>query len=157
MRKVLQRFFAGCFFAAFLSSPVVAQVVAQQVSTPIIVHLQHSTDNLHAAKMALGFARTLKQQGADVTLLLTLEGARLADENQPIDMVWGKAAGQHVKATTIGDDFQAFVDAGGKVGVCTHCAAAAGCELKRLRKGAKIMSMDEMAKLVMSSGKILSY
>ncbi|HSF30385.1 MAG TPA: hypothetical protein VLK82_07930 [Candidatus Tectomicrobia bacterium] len=45
----------------------------------IVVHPKHYTDDLHAVFMALGIAGLMQGKGAQVTLMLDLEGVRLAD------------------------------------------------------------------------------
>ncbi len=130
-----------------------------------VVHLKHFTDDLHAAKMALGFANEFVKQGAKTTLLLSLEGVRLVDKSQPINMSWGligpsdakHASGHGGGMQTMEGQYESFVKAGGKVLACPHCAASAGCEVKRLRDGAKFSGMDEMTALLLQADVVLDY
>ncbi len=48
----------------------------------IVVHLSHYADDSHAAMMAVHFAQYLQEHGADVTLMLDVDGVRLADKSQ---------------------------------------------------------------------------
>jgi predicted peroxiredoxin len=116
----------------------------------IVVHLKHYTDNLHAALMALTIAEHVQSKGAQVTLMLDLEGVRLADARQPLDLQWGQA-GTAAKA------YDAFVKAGGKVMVCRHCAMAAGLDEKSLRPGAQMAQEGGLADLIMAAHKVLDY
>lgn len=144
---------------------VSVQAAEPSASKNAVVHLKHFTDDLHAAKMALGFANEFARQGAKTTLLLSLEGVRLADKKQPINMSWGLvgASGQshgggHGSAPqTLEDLYTSFVKAGGKVLVCPHCAASAGCELKQLRDGAKTTAMNDMAAVLLDADLVLDY
>lgn len=130
-----------------------------------VVHLKHFTNDLHAAKMALGFANEFVRKGAKTTLLLSLEGVRLVDKNQPINMNWGLAGASEQKhgsghaggMQTIEGQYESFVKAGGRVLACPHCSAAAGCEAKKLRDGAKFSPMDEMAALLLDADVVLDY
>lgn len=116
----------------------------------VVVHLTHFTDNLHAAKMAIGLAGKMQMMGADVTLLLDLEGVRLADKNTPQDLVWG--AGEPISKS-----YDAFVKAGGKVLLCPHCAHHAGIAATGLRPGARIGKEDELASVLLAAAKVLDY
>lgn len=84
-----------------------------------MVHLSRTTDNLHAVKMAVHLAGMMQGMGAEVTLLLDMEGVRLADARQPGDLVWGKEE-------PISKELAAFVKAGGKMLLCPHCSEQAG-------------------------------
>jgi len=128
-----------------------------------VVHLKHMTTDLHAVKMALGFANGFIAAGADTTLVLSLEGVRLVDKNQPIRMTWGLvgAAGNmgkgHGPTDSIEDSYHAFVKAGGKVMACPGCSKAAGCEVKALREGARIATFEEIAKVFLEADTSVDY
>ena len=129
-----------------LSGPALAQEGKQK----IVVHLSHFTDDLHAAFMAVKLAGAMKDKGADVTLFVDLEGARLADARQPQDMRWG-----HSDALSV--YYAALIKKGGRVLVCPHCAKAAGLTADSLRDGAKIGNEGEVAALLLAADKILDY
>ena len=118
----------------------------------IVVHLQHGTDDLHAALMALKVANGLLQKGARVTLLLTQEGVRIADTRQPLDLRWGMGN------MTLGDLYEEFLKAGGKVRVCPLCAEAVGLTANSLRQGAEFaQGNDDIPSLVLAADKILDF
>lgn len=117
----------------------------------IVVRLGHYTDDLHAASMAVGMAKTLQERGQKVTLMLTLEGVRLADIRTPQDLRWGH-----------GDDiakaYSAFIEAGGEVIVCPHCANAAGFDEKSLRPGARMARQgNDLADVIIAADKVLDF
>ena len=128
-----------------------------------VVHLKHMTTDLHAVKMALGFANGFLAAGAETTLVLSLEGVRLVDKNQPIRMTWGLvgSAGHmgkgHGSSDTIEDSYNAFVKAGGKVLACPGCSKSAGCEVKALRDGAKIAAFEDIARIFLESDTTVDY
>jgi predicted peroxiredoxin len=131
-------------------------------SKKAVVHLKHMTTDLHAVKMALSFANGFLKAGADTTLVLSLEGVRLVDKNQPITMTWGLAGpAGHMGATgkqdTIETSYEDFVKNGGKVLVCPGCSKAAGCELKQLRNGAKIAPFEDIAKVFLEADTTVDY
>jgi predicted peroxiredoxin len=96
----------------------------------IVVCLGHYTDDLHAAPMAVSFAKTMQERGQKVTLMLTLEGVRLADARTPQDLRW-----EH--GEDIAKAYDGFRKAGGDIIVCPHCAEAVGIDEKSLRPGAR--------------------
>lgn len=146
---------AGVFLGGLLSlvGPSITQAAPADsaASQRVVVHLSHSTDDLHAAFMALKLAMAMQEKGAQVTLLVDLEGVRVADARQPNDLVWGHGE-------PLSTYYDAFVKAGGKVLVCPHCAAAAGLEAKSLRPGAQIAKdPGELATVLMAAERILDY
>jgi predicted peroxiredoxin len=116
----------------------------------VTIHLSHFSDDLHAVNMALKLGTVLQDKGSRVTLFVDLEGVRLADSRQPLDLRWGTTA-------PIGELYKGFVDAGGRVLVCPHCAAAVGLEASSLRSGATLGTNESIAELLQSAAKILDY
>jgi len=139
-----------CVVVALALSGLAGPALAQAGQQKIVVHLSHFTDDLHAAFMAVKLAGAMREKGADVTLFVDLEGARLADTRQPQDMRWG-----HSDALSV--HYAALIKKGGRVLVCPHCAKAAGVTADSLRDGAKIGSEGEVADLLMAADKILDY
>jgi predicted peroxiredoxin len=93
---------------AFGRTAAIAQTPVKQ---KVVVHLKHYTDNLHAVKMGVHLAYMMQKLGAEVTLLLDLEGVRLASTKEPQALVWGKG-------DPISKEYDAFVKAGGDVLLC---------------------------------------
>jgi predicted peroxiredoxin len=124
-----------------------AQTVAKQ---KVIVHLTHYTDNLHAVSMAVHLAQMMQTTGADVTLLLDLDGVRLASTKETQNLVWGKGE-------PISKEYDAFVKAGGRVLLCPHCSENAGITERDLRPGARIGKHGELPKTILAANKVLDY
>lgn len=130
-------------------SPATTQNSTARAPERIIVHMKHYTDDLHAAYMAMQLAERLQSRGADVTLLLDLDGARFAD-----------AEGAGIRDTrdrNFSERYGAFVQGGGRGLVCRHCAHLFQVAPDRLRKNMKLASMDEIAGAVISADKIIEY
>lgn len=156
MRR-LARLIAGSFLsmAALVSVPIPQAAAAPAAAQPasksrVVVHLSHFTDNLHAAVMAVQLAGMLQSKGAQVTLVLDVEGARLADPRQPMDLRWGPNE-------ELGKLLATFLGAGGKALVCPHCAQAVGIEAKGLRQGIRIGTHDEMTDTLLQADRIIDY
>ncbi len=145
---------AGGLFAAIphlrTGDPAYA-AAAQDQPKRVVVHLTHTTDDLHAAFMALKLARVMQSTGASVHLFVDLEGARVADKRVPGDLRWGP---DH---TTLGELYDALVKAGGTVVVCPHCARAAGLDEANLRPGARIGTLEEIGQILMEADLIMDY
>jgi sulfur relay (sulfurtransferase) complex TusBCD TusD component (DsrE family) len=137
-------------FAAPSAVPL-AQAEPVAPAQRVVVHLSHATDDLHAPFMALKLAQAMQEKGAQVTLLLDLEGVRVADTRQPNDMHWGSGE-------PLASHYNGFIKAGGKVLVCPHCASAVGLDMKSLRPGAQIAKdIGELAAVLIAADKILDY
>jgi predicted peroxiredoxin len=116
----------------------------------VVVHLTHYTDQLHAVKMAVHLAHAMQTMGAEVTLLLDLEGVRLASTKEPQSLIWGKG-------DPISVEYEALVKAGGRVLLCPHCAEHAGITERDLRPGAQLGREGALAKTVLAADKVLDY
>lgn len=140
-------------FAAILSSGDVVRSAQHGDDQNVVVHLSNYTADLHAAFMALKLANAMQEAGAEVTVFLDLEGVRLADAGAPLDVMWGTA---HVP---LSKHYETFVEGGGKVILCPHCAAAVGLEQADLREGATIGVPDDQTipKMLLAADKILDY
>jgi predicted peroxiredoxin len=117
----------------------------------IVIRLGHYTDDLHAAGMAVKFAKNLQERGQKVTLMLTLAGVRLADTRTPQDLKWGHG-------DEIGKDYEGFRKAGGEIIVCPHCAEAAGIDEKSLRPGARFAKEgDDLVDVLIAADKVIDF
>lgn len=132
---------------AMVCGPVHAQSAARQ---KVVVHLTHYTDNLHAVTMAVHLAHMMQTKGAEVTLVLDLEGVRLADNRQPLDLVWGKGE-------PVAKEVTAFVKAGGHILLCPHCSEYAAITAANLRPGARIAKEGELPDTILAADKVLDY
>lgn len=147
VKQLLKVLPAILLFASFAVAPAQAQAPAKQKKQKVVVHLTRFSDDLHAVKMAVHLAARLQARGAEVTMLLDLEGVRLADTRQPIDLIWGKG-------DPISSELEEFVKAGGKMMLCPHCAEHNGITPATLRPGASIGPIGE---LILAADKILDY
>ncbi len=114
----------------------------------VLIHLSSYSDNLHTVSMALKIGQMLASNDTSVTLFLDLEGVRLADKKQPQNLVWGMG-------DSIEKLYLAYINAGGAVLVCPHCAKAAG--VVDLRDGAVISSEQSLLMAISNADKILDY
>ena len=122
----------------------------QPESKPVVVHLSKFTNDLHAVSMALKLGTGMQEKGASVSLFLDLDGVRLVDKRQPVDLAWG-----HGKS--VGELFEKFVKAGGKTLACPHCAHAAGLTKENLRPNAEIAEEGQVVDVMLNADKILDY
>ncbi|HIK27356.1 MAG: DsrE family protein [Oscillatoriaceae bacterium SKW80] len=130
----------------------VAQSQTRGDGQNIIIHLTHSTDDLHAAFMALKLGTNLQKRGAQVMLVLTLEGVRIASRNQPLDLRWGNSP------MTLVQMYDDFVAAGGKVMVCPVCAEAVGITAANLRNGAQLAQENQdIPNLILAADKVIDF
>lgn len=127
--------------------PAAAQPAPKQ---KVVVHLTHYTDNLHAVKMAVHLAYMMQTMGAEVTMLLDLEGVRLGNKRESQNLAWGKG-------DPISKEFEAFVKAGGRLLLCPHCSEHAGITESDLRPGARIGKDGGLAKAILAADKVLDY
>ena len=132
-----------------LSFPAFA--FAEDAPAKIGVHIGHATDDLHSASMGLSLARMLQKKGATVSVFLDREGVRLADDDIPKSLSWGK------KADPVAALLADFVEAGGRVLLCPHCAEMAGIEADDLVEGARLASEADVAQLFMAADKVIDY
>ncbi len=98
--------------------------------------------------MGLSLANMLQKEGAQVTVFLDREGVRLADQTQ--------------KALAYADSdaeslYEEFVDEGGEVVVCPHCAELAGVEESQLRDGSMFGTSDSIASMFMDADLVIDY
>jgi len=134
-------------------SQVFADDVAADTNKPqqAVVHLSHFTDDLHRCFMAVKLGTLMQKSGAQVTLFLDLEGVRLAERRQTLDMTWGS------NPTTLAEHYKNFTGAGGKVLLCPHCAHSAHLGDMSLKQNAEIASEQVLGKMLMDADKILDY
>ncbi|HWQ56010.1 MAG TPA: DsrE family protein [Bryobacteraceae bacterium] len=95
-------------------------------------------------------ARQMQSMGAEGTMLLDLEGVRLANTRETQNLIWGKGE-------PISGEYETFVKAGGQVLLCEHCAAHAGITAATLRPGARIAKEGELARTILAAEKVIDY
>jgi predicted peroxiredoxin len=147
--KLIKTFLPALLTSFLVFAPLHSVYSADAVAQKVLIKMDHGTDDLHSAFMALKIGKMLADKKQDVTLFLNLEAVRLVDENQPMDLAWG------MSDMTVAKIFNAYVKAGGKVLVCPHCAKVAG--VKKLRNGARIATESEVAQIFIDADKVITY
>ncbi len=157
--SITRPFFLGLLSAALAACPLVAgcaSVIAPQAyaqtaeKQDIVVHLGSFTNDLHSAFMAFSLATNLQKHGAKVTVFLDREGVRLADARERGDLTWGDSGGTSSAMTE-------FVQAGGVVLLCPHCASLAGIEATNVRPGARMATHEEVATIFLAADKVIDF
>ena len=160
--SITRSFSLGVFLAALAACPLAAGCAsmvtpAAYAQTPqvaqkqdVVVHLGSFTNDLHSAFMAFSLATNLQKHGASVTVFLDREGVRLADVRERGDLTWGDSGGTSAAMAE-------FVQAGGKVVVCPHCASLAGIEADNIRPGARLATHEEVATIFLSADKVIDF
>ncbi|HWA98335.1 MAG TPA: hypothetical protein VG713_07575 [Pirellulales bacterium] len=123
----------------------------------IVVHLTESEGEnaLHSALMAFGLATALQKQSATVTVMLDSEAPSLVKASWADRSLYKSRREQ--SPMTLGRAIKGFVDAGGTIVLCPHCAASCGCDTKNITTGAKLGQQGELARVVLEANKILDY
>jgi len=117
----------------------------------VVIHLSHFTDDLHRCFMALKVANLMQSHGAQVTIFLDLEGVRLAERRQKLDLQWG------VKSPPLSEYYEEFTEAGGKLVICPHCAKSARLGDMGLKKMAEIGTMKRIGEMLIEADKVMDY
>ena len=122
--------------------------LAEDAQKNIVVHIGQYTNDLHSATMGLGLAGTLQGAGAQVTIFADREAVRLGDKGHPL-LIYGDS--------DLDELLSSFLDGGGSVLVCPHCARLGGVEPDELRDGFKMATPESIAELFMNADTVISY
>lgn len=114
----------------------------------VVVHIGQYSNDLHSMAMGLGLADNLQKSGADVTIFLDREAVRIADRGQPF-LVYGDTDTEALMTS--------FIDGGGDVVVCPHCAELGGVERAELRSGMSLGTMQSIAQLFLAADVVIDY
>jgi sulfur relay (sulfurtransferase) complex TusBCD TusD component (DsrE family) len=122
--------------------------LAQEAKKNVVVHIGQYSNDLHSATMGVSLAHQLQEAGAQVTVFVDREAVRMGEQGQPL--------------LTYGDsDLDAllsnYLDGGGSVLVCPHCAELGGVELSELRDGFEMGTREAIAELFMNADTVISY
>ena len=101
--------------------------------------------------MALKTANLMQEFGADVTIFLDLEGVRLAERRQKLDLTWGS------NSPPLSEYYDEFIEGGGKIILCPHCAKSARIGDMGLKKMAEIGTMPVLGKMLIEADKVMDY
>jgi predicted peroxiredoxin len=86
-----------------------------------------------------------------VTIFLDLEGVRLAERRQLLNLTWG------ADSPPLSEHYDNFINAGGKVVLCPHCAKSARIGDRALKRNAELATMPSLEKILMEADKIMDY
>jgi sulfur relay (sulfurtransferase) complex TusBCD TusD component (DsrE family) len=140
----------GALLAALvLSAPLQAQATdAARAEKHVVVHIGQYSNDLHSAAMGLSLAGMLKEAGAEVTVFLDREAVRMADTGQPL-LQYGDSDTAAL--------MQGFIEAGGRVVVCPHCAELGGVAADALRDGTEMGTKESIAALFLDADTVVDY
>ena len=122
--------------------------LAQDAEKNVVVHIGQYTNDLHSATMGIGLAGNLQEAGAQVTIFVDREAVRLGDEGHPL-LIYGDS--------DLDELLSSFLDGGGSVLVCPHCAELGGVTAEELRSGFSMGTREAIAELFMNADTVISY
>lgn len=122
--------------------------LAQDAPKDVVVHLGQYTNDLHSATMGIGLADNLQEAGARVTIFVDREAVRMGDEGHPL-LIYGDSDLEALLSS--------FLEGGGSVLVCPHCAELGGVAADELRSGFTMGTQEAIAKLFMNADIVISY
>lgn len=129
----------------------VPALAAQNTPQNILIKVGNGTNDLHPPFMAFKIGKLLLERNQKVTVFLNLEAVRLADKGQPLNLKWG------ISRKDLLGLFEGFVQKGGRIVICPHCARAAGVKQENLRSGAIFGNETIMADLFLHADKVIDY
>jgi len=122
--------------------------LAQDAEKSIVVHIGQYSNDLHSATMGVSLAGKLQEAGAEVTLFIDREAVRMGDRGQPL-LRYGDSDLDALLSN--------YLDSGGSVLVCPHCAELGGVEPGELRSGFTMGTPESIAALFMNADTVISY
>ena len=117
----------------------------------ILINLKSGSQNLHAMFMAVKIGSMLLEKKQSVTIFSNMEGVRLVDSRQPLNLTFGQGK------QSLDVIYSKFIKLGGKVVVCSPCASAIGLTSKYLRKGSTLGTADSVSQAIIKADKVLDY
>ena len=133
---------------ALMSMLAPSTVLAEDAEKNVVVHIGQYTNDLHSATMGLGLAGRLQEAGAKVTVFADREAVRLGDKGHPL-LIYGDS--------DLDELLSSFLDGGGSVLICPHCARLGGVEPDELRDGFKMATPVSIGELFMNADTVISY
>ena len=121
MWRGLMRAVAVLTLVGGLSAPALAQ------DEPTLI-VSVTTDDVWSGQMALGFAQTMLDDGANVVVVLNVRAVALANTAVP----------QHTEALigkTPPEMIAGIIDSGGRVFICPSCTRQAGLDIEQRVEG----------------------
>jgi sulfur relay (sulfurtransferase) complex TusBCD TusD component (DsrE family) len=121
---------------------------AQDAQKTAVVHIGQYSNDLHSAAMGLSLAGQMQEAGARVTIFADREAVRMGERGQPL-LVYGDS--------DLGTLLTDFLERGGSVLVCAHCAELGGVGADELRDGFEMGTPKSVAALFMDADVVVSY
>jgi len=122
--------------------------VAQNAEKNIVVHIGQYSNDLHSATMGVSLAGKMQEAGAEVTIFVDREAVRMGEQGQPL-----LRYGDSDLEVLLSD----FLEGGGSVLVCPHCAELGGVEPGELRSGFAMGTPESIAALFLNADTVISY
>ena len=95
-----------------------------------------------------GWPVDYRKPARKVTIFADREAVRLGDKGHPL-LIYGDSDLEELLSS--------FLDGGGSVLVCPHCARLGGVEPDELRDGFKMATPESIAELFMNADTVISY
>lgn len=134
---------------AFLGPQADRPAPATQSAQHILIHMKEYIAEVHETYMGLELADRLQRGGAKVTVWLELRAVRLANDRI--------RANPRPGGRSFSDIWKSFVEHGGRVLVCHHCAQFEEVSNEHLRTGATFVGVDDVAQAILEADKIVDY
>ena len=116
----------------------------------LLIHNTRSKEDAEGASLAFVVANTALSSGQEATMLLTLEGVRIATK--------GYAEGvQAQDFAPLGELIQQFTARGGKIWVCGACAKPRHITQEHLIDGAQIVGAATAVEALVNGAQALSF
>jgi len=122
--------------------------LAQDAEKTIVVHIGQYSNDLHSATMGVSLAGKMQEAGAEVTIFVDREAVRMGEQGQPL-----LRYGDSDLEILLSD----FLEGGGSVLVCPHCAELGGVEPGELRSGFAMGTPESIAALFLNADTVISY
>jgi len=122
--------------------------LAQEAEKNVVVHIGQYSNDLHSATMGVSLAHQMQEAGAQVTIFVDREAVRMGEQGQPL-LTYGDSDLDALLAN--------YLDGGGSVLVCPHCAELGGVEPSELRDGFAMGTPESITTLFMNADTVISY
>jgi sulfur relay (sulfurtransferase) complex TusBCD TusD component (DsrE family) len=118
----------------------------------ILVHITSGDPDdehqVHSAMMGVEHAYAFQQSGKNVSIMLDVDGVRIAAKEVPTEL------------DAINAELELFLDAGGRVIACSHCITNAGLTAENMLPGVEIdthPTMPRTQNVLSSASVVLDY
>ena len=144
VRSLLTVLALSVALGAFLPTPS----HAQEAEKTVVVHIGQYSNDLHSATMGVSLAHKMQEAGAQVTIFVDREAVRMGEQGQP-PLTYGDSDLDTLLSN--------YLDGGGSVLVCPHCAELGGVEPSELRDGFEMGTQESITELFMNADTVVDY